>query len=167
MLIREATETDAEGILVIRKSTISEQNYFISTNEEFHVDVEMQRRKILQNKRDGGLTLVAENNGEIIAFLTFKRNPMKRLNHTGSFGMGIVENYRNQGLGSKMLLHLIDWAKKQNGIEKICLGVLSTNERAIAMYKKFGFKEEGREVRQIKFENGQYVDDIIMGLFIQ
>ncbi|WP_369900138.1 N-acetyltransferase family protein [Bacillus manliponensis] len=166
MLIREAVESDAEEILAIRKRTIAEQNYFLPTSEEFHVDVEMQRSKIATNKQSGGVTLVAEDNGEVIAFLTFSRNQMKRLRHTGSFGMAIAEKYRNQGLGSKMLLHLIDWVKIQSGIEKVCLGVLSTNERAIAMYKKIGFVEEGREVRQVKLENGDYVDNVMMGLFI-
>lgn len=166
MLIRIANEKDAEGIFAVRKKTVSEQNYFVTITEEFKVDIESQKAKIFQNKQNGGLNLVADDSGRIVGFLTFKRNPLKRLNHTGSFGMGILEDYRNQGIGYKMLRNLIIWAKKQNGLEKICLGVLSTNERAIATYKKAGFEEEGREIRQIKFENGKYADNILMGLII-
>ncbi|MGG0277769.1 GNAT family N-acetyltransferase [Bacillus rhizoplanae] len=167
MFIREATEKDAEGILFIRKSIISQKEFFIPTSEEFHVDTEMQQKKTITNSQQGGVTFVAEDSGRIVGFLTFNRNTMKRLNHTGSFGMGIFDDYRNQGVGTKMLLQLVDWAKTQDGIEKICLGVLSTNKRAIKVYEKIGFKEEGREKKHIKFENGQYADNIIMALHLK
>ncbi|MEI4828758.1 GNAT family protein [Bacillus sp. FJAT-53711] len=166
MFIREATEKDAEGILYIRKSIISQNEFFLVTSEEFHVDIEMQRKKIITNSQQGGVTFVAEDGERIVGFLVFTRNSMKRLNHTGSFGIGILDNYRNQGIGTKMLLQLIDWSKTQDGIEKICLGVLSTNERAINVYEKIGFKEEGREKRQIKFKNGQYADNVMMALYL-
>ncbi|HDX9578465.1 TPA: GNAT family N-acetyltransferase [Bacillus pseudomycoides] len=164
--IREATENDVAEILYIRKGIISQNEFFISTSEEFHVDVEAQKNKTLTNSRQGGVTFVAEDDEQIVGFLVFKRNLMKRLNHTGSFGMGILEDYRNQGVGTKLLPQLIDWAKTQEGIEKICLGVFSTNERAIKVYEKIGFKEEGRERGQIKFEDGRYADNVLMALDI-
>ncbi|WP_255258191.1 GNAT family N-acetyltransferase [Bacillus sp. AFS018417] len=167
LFIREATEKDAECILYIRKSIISQNEFFLVTSEEFHVDIEMQKQRTITNSQQGGVTFVAEDGERIVGFLVFTRNSMKRLNHTGSFGIGILDNYRNQGAGTKMLLQLIDWAKTQDGIEKICLGVISTNERAIKVYGKIGFKEEGREKQQIKFENGQYADNIIMALHLQ
>lgn len=167
LYIREATESDAAEILCIRKSIISQNEFFIPINEEFHVDVETQREKTITNSQQGGVTFVAEDGERIVGFLVFTRNSMKRLNHTGLFGMGILEDYRNQGVGTKLLLQLIDWSKTQEGIEKICLGVFSTNERAIKVYEKIGFKEEGREKRQIKFEDGRYADNVLMALHIQ
>lgn len=164
--IREAKGSDAAEILYIRKSIISQNEFFISTSEEFHVDVEAQKKKTITNSQQGGVTFVAEDSKRIVGFLVFTRNSMKRLNHTGSFGMGILGGYRNQGVGTKLLLQLIDWAKIQEGIEKICLGVLSTNERAIKVYEKLGFKEEGREKRQIKFEDGRYADNVLMALYL-
>ena len=166
MFIREATESDAAEILSIRKSIISQNEFFIPISEEFHVDVETQRKKTITNSQQGGVTFVAEDGGRIVGFLVFTRNSMKRLNHTGLFGMGILEDYCNQGVGTKLLSQLIHWAKIQEGIEKICLGVFSTNERAIKVYEKIGFKEEGREKRQFKFEDGRYADNVLMALYI-
>ncbi|HDX9590997.1 TPA: GNAT family N-acetyltransferase [Bacillus pseudomycoides] len=167
MFIREATESDAAEILCIRRSIISQNDFFIPTSEEFHVDIEAQREKTITNSQQGDVTFVAEDGGRIVGFLVFTRNSMKRLNHTGLFGMGILEDYRNQGVGTKLLSQLIGWAKTQEGIEKICLGVFSTNERAIKVYEKFGFKEEGREKRQIKFEDGRYADNVLMALYLK
>jgi len=166
LFIREAAESDAAEILYLRKSIISQNEFFIPTSEEFHVDIETQRKKTITISQQGGITFVAEDGGRIVGFLVFTRNSMKRLNHTGSFGMGILEGYRNQGVGTKLLSQLIDWAKTQKGIEKICLGVFSTNERAIKLYEKIGFKEEGREKRQIKFEDGRYADNVLMALYL-
>ncbi|MGG2014695.1 N-acetyltransferase family protein [Bacillus sp. S10(2024)] len=165
--IREATESDAVEILYIRKSIISQNKFFIPTSEEFHVDVEAQKKKTITNSQQGGVTFVAEDGRRIVGFLVFTRNSMKRLNHTGSFGMGILEDYRNRGVGTKLLSQLIDWTKTQEGLEKICLGVFSTNERAINVYEKIGFKEEGREKGQIKFEDGGYADNVRMALCLQ
>ncbi|PEA53320.1 GNAT family N-acetyltransferase [Bacillus pseudomycoides] len=167
MFIREATESDAAEILCIRKSIISQNEFFIPTSEEFHVDIETQREKTITNSKQGGVTFVAEDGGRIVGFLVFTRNSLKRLNHTGLFGMGILEDYSNQGVGTKLLSQLIGWAKTQEGLDKICLGVFSTNERAIKVYEKIGFKEEGREKRQIKFADGRYADNVLMALYLQ
>ncbi|MGN7115532.1 hypothetical protein [Lysinibacillus odysseyi] len=41
------------------------------------------------------------------------------------------------------------------------MGVLSTNERAIHLYRSLGCIEEGRKVKEVKIHN-RYVDDILM-----
>jgi len=43
---------------------------------------------------------------------------------------------------------------------------MTTNARAIHVYKKLGFKEEGRFQKQLKVEDGTYVDDVMMSLFL-
>jgi len=40
--------------------------------------------------------------------------------------------------------------------------VFSTNKRAIALYKKMGFIEEGRKIKEFKMDNNEYVDDVLM-----
>jgi RimJ/RimL family protein N-acetyltransferase len=42
--------------------------------------------------------------------------------------------------------------------------VFPHNERAIALYRKFGFVEEGRRVKQIRRASGEIWDSIMMGL---
>jgi RimJ/RimL family protein N-acetyltransferase len=60
---------------------------------------------------------------------------------------------------------MIDWAKNR-GARKLCLGVFSTNQQAINLYKKFNFRVEGTRKKQYKV-NGKYVDEIIMGRFLK
>lgn len=45
------------------------------------------------------------------------------------------------------------------------LRVRSTNARAIGLYKKLGFVEEGRFRRRLRLEDGTFVDDVAMAYF--
>lgn len=55
------------------------------------------------------------------------------------YGVSIKERYRNQGLGTKLLSHAVDFLQ-QEGIQKIELTVDPENEQAIHVYKKIGFE---------------------------
>lgn len=58
-----------------------------------------------------------------------------------------------------MLSYLFD----DCGLHRVGLVTLESNARALALYRKIGFIEEGRE-RQAIFRGGQYHDLIAMGL---
>jgi putative acetyltransferase len=50
-------------------------------------------------------------------------------------------------------------------LRKIELLVRATNGRAISLYKRFGFAEEGRFRDRVSTSDGQFVDDIAMAWF--
>lgn len=52
----------------------------------------------------------------------------------------VLDEYRNQGIGTKLLAHLISLAISYRVIN-ITLEVRVSNEIAINLYKKFGFRE--------------------------
>ena len=58
---------------------------------------------------------------------------------------------------------LLDYGFNYLNMNNIMLNVKSFNERAIACYKKVGFKEFGRR-RESYFLNGKYYDDIQMDI---
>jgi RimJ/RimL family protein N-acetyltransferase len=60
---------------------------------------------------------------------------------------------------------LIDWASRSPAAGKIELIVRSSNERALRLYRKFGFREEGRFRNRIRLADGSYIDDISMAWF--
>lgn len=61
---------------------------------------------------------------------------------------------------------LLDWARKQEGLEVIHLSVLKHNERAIHVYQKIGFEIVGERPRNLKYEDGTYADDVMMSYFL-
>ena len=75
--------------------------------------------------------------------------------------MMVQKEYRNMQIGRKLLEALLIRAENHPEIEKVSLGVLSTNARAIPLYRSLGFVEEGRKIDEVKIGN-RYVDDILM-----
>lgn len=166
--IRTAIIEDAEAILNLENSVISEGEYFIATADELS-DTPIQKQKewiqrLLENVREN--LIVAEVNGEVIGWISFHSYNPKRLSHTGSMTLMITKNHRGMGVGKKLLKELLKWAEKNPLIEKVSLGVFSTNQRAISLYKSMGFIEEGRKIKEFKFSDKEYVDDILMYKFV-
>ena len=79
--------------------------------------------------------------------------------------MTVAREWRGRGVGSALLAAAIDWARAQ-GLHKVSLSVFPHNAAAIALYRKFGFVEEGRRVKQFRRASGELWDAIDMGLLL-
>ena len=56
--------------------------------------------------------------------------------------INVAEEYQNQKIASKLVEHMITDCLEKN-VNSITLEVKKTNDKAIHLYKKFGFKEIG------------------------
>jgi RimJ/RimL family protein N-acetyltransferase len=83
----------------------------------------------------------------------------------GELGMGVARQWRGRGVGTALLTEVIDWARAQ-GLHKLILGVFAHNTAGIALYRKLGFVEEGRRVKQYRRTSGELWDSIEMGLLL-
>ena len=83
----------------------------------------------------------------------------------GEFGMAVARPWRGRGVGSALLTAAIEKARA-DGLHKLSLEVFPHNEAGIALYRKFGFVEEGRRVKHYRRANGELWDSIVMGLFL-
>ena len=81
------------------------------------------------------------------------------------FGMMVAADRRGQGIGSALMAAAIEWARTA-GAHKLSLQVWPHNEAARALYRKFGFEEEGLLRRQYRRRNGELWDAIVMGLLL-
>lgn len=79
--------------------------------------------------------------------------------------MAVAREWRGRGVGSALLAAAIEWARGRN-LHKLSLGVFAHNTPAIALYRKFGFVEEGRRVKQYRRTNGELWDAVDMGLLL-
>ena len=83
----------------------------------------------------------------------------------GEIGMAVAREWRGRGVGSALLAAAIEWARER-GLHKLSLAVFAHNVAAIALYRKFGFIEEGRRVKQYRRANGELWDALDMGLLL-
>jgi len=151
--IRPSTDADRPALARLF-ATVAEERDGIAT--EPPVDVEERAREW---RLDGDYVAVAA--GEIVGNIHVDRNR----HGFGEIGMAVAKDRRGQGLGSALLAYAIEWAREQ-GLHKLCLQVFPHNDGAIGLYRKFGFVEEGRLVRQIRRSSGELWDTIQMGLLL-
>lgn len=81
-------------------------------------------------------------------------------------GMLVSPHWRGRGVGSALLGAGIDWARDA-GAHKMALQVWPHNEAAIALYRKFGFVEEGMLRRHYRRRNGELWDAVLMGRLLE
>jgi RimJ/RimL family protein N-acetyltransferase len=165
--IRSAVKTDAVGILELSKSVLNEEIYQLTSASEFTKSVEAEEKWIESHlSNPNHIVLVAELNSQIVGLLDFSNGHRTRIAHTGDFGMSVLKEFRDHGIGQLLLKSLASWAENNKSIEKISLNVHANNERAIAVYKKMGYEVEGIRRREIKYSSDLYVDTVVMMRFV-
>lgn len=80
-------------------------------------------------------------------------------------GMNVRDGFRGQGIGAALMEAGIDWAR-DHGMHKVTLQHWPWNERAHALYERFGFVEEGYLRRQWRRKDGSLWDAVMMGLVL-
>ncbi len=76
--------------------------------------------------------------------------------------ISIAPEVQGQGIGYKMMTHLIEIARKK--AETLFLEVRPSNQGAIHLYNKLGFNEVGLRKGYYPAENGQREDAVILAL---
>ncbi|HYK75296.1 MAG TPA: GNAT family N-acetyltransferase [Pseudoneobacillus sp.] len=164
-IVRSATEKDAKDLSEVRLQIDGETENLDREQGEAYID-ESGFKTIIKNDSDSinNLFLVAEVNGRIVGFSRCEGNKLKRMSHKVEFGVCVLKEYWGYGIGKTFLKESIQWADS-NDIKKITLCVLETNEKAIELYKKYGFEVEGILKKDKILSDGNYYNTILMGRF--
>ena len=84
------------------------------------------------------------------------------INKSATLGIFIGDKSgRNKGYGKEAIRLILEYGFRYLNLNNIKLDLMEFNERALACYKKCGFKEYGRR-RKCKFINRKYYDSIAM-----
>lgn len=143
-------------------SVVAKERVYIEMIEAppFERVVSFQKGLIEKN----GPVFYAVHNDLVVGWCDIFPEENPRQNHRGGLGMGILPEFRGQGIGSQLLSAVLEHAKKF-GLEKVELHVYTSNTSAIELYKKFGFEEEGL-IKKYRKLDGQYFDCLAMGKFL-
>jgi len=132
----------------------------IYTKEEA---IDWLRKRVSLLEKGEEFSLVAEYDGKVVARsrLGFMGKPSS---HVGFVEIEVRKAYRNIGIGTEMLRTSVDQARKR-GLRLLVLGVYSTNNVALHVYEKIGFKRVGL-IPKFFFNDGDYVDEVVMAMEI-
>lgn len=116
---------------------------------------------------DGSLMIAAFLGGELVGTADINRvRDITKLRHRAELGIALKKKYWGKGIGALLMQELLSEAEKA-GYEQLELSVFSGNKRAIRMYESFGFERWGTIKHAGKLRNGEYADEIIMGIFLR
>ena len=150
--IEKASHNDATEILQFLKQIGAETDNLTFGAEGLPFSIESEAAYISQIKNSSDeVMFIAKEKGKIIGNASLSRLP-RRMKHRGDFGIAVLQEYWNMGIGSQLLLEIINFAK-ENSFEVIDLQVRSNNAMAIHLYKKFGFKKIGTHPAFLKIGN--------------
>jgi RimJ/RimL family protein N-acetyltransferase len=151
-MVRPARPGDARAMSELFAAVAAEGNG-IATEPPVDVD---ERAAVFAASVAG--SAVADAHGTIVGLIHVEASR----HGFGEFGMVVDRDWRGRGAGSALVQAAVDWARGQ-GLHKLCLEVFPHNAAAIALYRKSGFSQEGRRVRQYRRASGELWDAIVMG----
>ena len=112
------------------------------------------------NIAKGNPHLVALAEGNVVGWCDIYPSAFEGFRHKGTLGMGIIQEYRGQGIGQRLMKAALA-AGRRYGFKRVELDVFASNKPAIKLYKKLGFATEGRK-RNARKIDGRYDDIFVM-----
>jgi len=162
-VVRPALPKDAASFLDMWREVVAERR-FVRSDSVRRSARYYRRRYFRRSWTAERVSLVAVSGGRVVGHLTADREEGSVTRHVASLGMAVARDWRRRGIGSALLNEAIRWARAL-GIEKLALSVYPGNEAALGLYRRFGFREEGRLSGHSKKSIG-YMDEIVMGLWL-
>lgn len=147
-IIRNATMDDAKSVLENTKIIREETDFLLSYPDEINFSIE-EKEEFLKNKENSSceIQICSVVNDRIVGLAGISAVGSKdKVKHRAEFGISIEKAYYGLGIGTALTKACIDCAKTA-GYRQLELEVVAENKNAIALYKKFGFKETGRNPR--------------------
>ena len=138
-------------------AAVARERLYLGSTEGF--TLEQTRRYLAHLRESGGIALVAIEHERLVGWIDVSRGPFEGLTHYGRLGMGVAVDARGQGLGRVLLTRAFAQAFG-SGLDRVELEVFASNTRAVALYRRTGFVEEGRRRCARKLDG--VCDDILM-----
>lgn len=158
MAVRPADAGDVEGFLDVFESVAAEGRWIGAEAPIDRAAAAASFRWRLESP--SAAVFVAADEGAVVGWV--------KLDITigiADLGMAIVDGYRGHGIGTRLMTEAVDWSRRA-GAHKLHLSMWPWNDRAHALYLKFGFRDEGLLRRHYRRSNGELWDALVMGLVL-
>ena len=164
-ILRNATEKDGAAVLENFILTHEQTDYLLSYPDENTITAD-EEGQYLQKKTDSpdGVEILAEVDGTVAGLAGIEAIGDKyKVRHRADFGISVDKNYWGLGIGTALMEACIQCAKEV-GYEQLELNVVAENDRAIAMYRRAGFVEFGRNPKGFRSRISGYQEVVYMYL---
>jgi len=161
-IVRPAEPRDADALTRLANAVSAEpEGWLISTDGEWRTPGDERRYlKALRRYSHAAVFVAEAEDGGLVGRLSVARDAHPASAHVADLGLMVAASHRRVGVGSALLEAAVDWAHSA-GIRKLELHVFPWNEPALALYRRFGFEQEGFRKGHYR-RAGEDVDAILM-----
>jgi putative acetyltransferase len=145
---------------------LAEGTAFITTVEELDAlgGVAYRRLVFEEIRRTAGAAMwVARHGGRLVGWLSVRPGPLAQMRHCGKIEVMVAAEARGRGVGTALLAACVAWAEQEPSLTKLGLAVFDDNQRALGLYRRFGFVQEGHRPDAYRSADGRYRGDYLMG----
>ena len=166
--IREARERDSGTLVQLKKKVFTETNQLLQSLQDYDCDVEEERYLIRRYRHlDNSGLFLAMSGRQAVGFVTLQGASLVRSRHVAQLGIAVCKDLWGRGVGRALMEYSVEWARANRFLKKLSLLVYSDNERAISMYRAYGFVHEGVLKQEVYLAaQDRYVDLVSMGLML-
>ena len=156
--IRQAREDDLTGLVGAIRNALSDKAYI--EGESIADVVESENVLLRHNELQSRMFFVATVHGDVVGWVHLNAPELAKLAHTAELTVGVIDEYRGHGIGTKLLDRGVDWALDHD-YEKLYNSVPSTNEDAIQFLESRGWDTEAVREDHYKIDD-EYVDEVML-----
>lgn len=157
------TEPWAEQLLTYLRDIFIETDNHVFGGDDFNFTVEKIKKKIRSTTANmGALMIIGVVDNSIVSYGEFHGYEEKALCHNGALSISVKKEFWHRGIATAMMKELISFAKNNN-IINLNIEVKGDNQRAIELYKHFGFEIIGVHKNTYNI-NSDYFDEVLMDL---
>lgn len=152
IVIRHATPADAAALTHVYSQ---EETQAGTLHLPYQSPALWQER--LNNMRPGMVMLVACIDDRVAGQLTLEVQSTARRRHAATIGMGVDPAFHRRGAGKALMTAMVDLCDNWLQVTRVELTVFTDNEKAIGLYRQFGFEIEGT-AKRFAVRNGERID---------
>ena len=155
---------DAEKMLNYIKQSCGETDFLARYPEEWDGMTMESEERWIKNIRSSPNTIgvACYINGEIAGNCEINFRGGIKTAHRATVAIAILKEFWNLGIGSAMFAELIAAAEERPEIEFVELEFVEGNDRAKALYEKFGFQIVGERPNAFKLKDGRLLKEYFM-----
>jgi len=160
LTVRAARADDADAIWTILEP-------MIRAGDTYTLPREMSREAALAFWfASGHEVFVAEEDGSVVGTYFLRANQAGGGSHVANCGYVTAARAAGKGVARAMCGHSLEHAKSRGFRAMQFNFVVSSNERAVRLWKSFGFEIVGRLPEAFRHPSGNYADAYVMYRFL-
>ncbi|MCD7954409.1 MAG: GNAT family N-acetyltransferase [Lachnospiraceae bacterium] len=163
-LLRSPKKEDTQGALDFLYIVAGETDFLMSYPEECRKYTAESEWNYLEQKNisENEAMLVCIVEGRLVGNCEISFQQNLKTKHRASVALGIIREFWNQGIGTRMLQELIRLSQSREDVLQVELDFIEGNNRARYLYEKMGFRITGIRPNAVRLKDGTLLNEYMM-----